>query len=224
MAASKPVEKTPEELDYIKAQTRKELAEAREAEAKAAVAKIKLDEAKEKREKELASNERHHLYRFIGSVDGTSVKTCMDQLELWARLDPGCDIEIEFFSPGGSVHSGMALYDRILQLREAGHHITTSTVGYAASMGGILLQAGDERIMGREAYILIHEVQAGAIGTMGEIEDEVDFLKMVQRRILGIFAERSNLTKQQLGRRWKRKNWWIDSKEALELGLVDAVR
>jgi len=118
----------------------------------------------------------------------------------------------------------MALFDHIVTMRANGWHVTTTARGYAASMAGILLQAGDVRTMGRQSYLLIHEVQAAAMGTMGEIEDEVEFLKKIQNRILSIFAERSRLTVPQLRRRWKRKNWWLDSDEALKLGIVDEVR
>lgn len=208
----------------------KKAAETREANAKADVALIALRE-KEREEvvdvaghtEWLAADARHHIYQFGGTVDGGSVKTCMKQLAVWNRSEPGCAIEIVFHSPGGSVIDGMALFDYILGLRAKGHHITTTGLGYAASMAGILLQAGDVRRMGREAYILIHEVSNSTSGKIGEIEDDVKFMKMVQARVLAIFAERSNLSKKQIQSRWSRKDWWIDSDTALKLGLVDEI-
>lgn len=208
----------------LNAKARNLNAEAEQFETFTAKTKLDLERDQEKRAKEKVSDYENRVYRFHEGVDNSSSEKCRARLAEWHRLDPNCDIEIEFYSPGGSVHAGMALFDAIQELRRAGHEVTTSTVGYAASMGGILLQAGDHRVMGKESYILIHEVQAAALGTMGEIDDEVTFLKMIQKRILKIFEDRSNLTYRQLKNRWERKNWWLDSDEALKLGIVDEVR
>ena len=198
--------------------------EAEEIELKLVKARNDRDREKEKREEELVADRRFHLYRFTGAVDSASVAKCIDQLNFWDRTEEPSRFTIELFSPGGAVIAGMALFDHIVTLRNKGWHVTTTARGFAASMGGVLLQAGDVRTMGKESYILIHEVQAAAMGTMGEIEDEVEFLKRIQERILRIFAERSNLSVTQLRNRWRRKNWWLDSDEALKLCIVDEVR
>jgi ATP-dependent protease ClpP protease subunit len=96
-------------------------------------------------------------------------------------------------------------------------------MGYAASMAGILLQAGEDRQMGREAYILIHEVSFGVAGKIGEVEDEVKFVKMVQKRVLDIFADRAKVSRGYIAQRWRRKDWWLDSVTAQKLGIVDTV-
>lgn len=177
----------------------------------------------------------HHIYRFNSVVGESSVKNCMDNLLLWHRTEPGCDIEIIFSSPGGSVIDGLVLFDFIGELRDHGHRVTTSTYGMAASMAGILLQAGDKRIMHKEAWLLIHEISFGTGGSMGTVEDTVEWLKGIQDRILDIFAARcaqakkngtatKPLTKGQLEKGWRRKDWWISSDNALTLGLVDEVR
>jgi len=69
----------------------------------------------------------------------------------------------------------MALYDYVRGLRRQGHHVTTSSLGYAASMAGILLQVGDKRIMGAESWLLIHEGSFGAVGSVGQVEDTVEW-------------------------------------------------
>lgn len=178
-----------------------------------------------RKEKDLKAHDLlNHVYNFHGAVTAASVKSCIDQLSLWTRQEPGCDIEIVFHSPGGGVFDGMHLWDHIQWVRDRGHHVTTTAMGYAASMGGILLQAGDKRVMGRESYVLIHEVSSGAGGTTAAIEDEVEFMKKVQKRIIKIFVDRSVLTARQIETKWKRKDWWLDSDECQRLGLVDEVR
>lgn len=210
------------------------------AEAQALTEEMKLEETAFLYDRSKASDRYHHVYRFNGGVDSSSVKACIDELTLWHRMDPECDIKLVINSPGGSVFAGLDLHDVLLELRQEGHFITTHTRGMAASMGGILLQAGSIRTMGREAQVLIHEVSTMSMGKIGEIEDEVALVKKVQRRVLNIFAARSAeafqngtseiaLTAEQfdqgdkaLGvRGWSRRDWWLDSDEALRFGVVD---
>ena len=236
-------DKLAAEAEMFRAQSKAALAEANKDAAEAAqfqaetrqwlldVAKTEIDLAREqhKRGKELA-DEYHHVHRFTSSVGGTSVGACMTQLATWHRLEPGCPIEIVFTSPGGEIISGMALFDYIVSLREDGHQVTTKTIGYAASMAGILLQAGDHRVMSPESWLLIHQASFGAVGDFGKVEDMVKWVDRIQERILDIFAERtktsgaqSPMSRAQIKRRWHRKDWWLSSDEALKWGFVDEV-
>ena len=148
----------------------------------------------------------------------------MKKLTQWSRLNPKCPMEIIFSSPGGSIIDGFELFDFIQDLRSRGHHITTGTLGMAASMAGILLQAGDTRWVGGQAWVMIHRAAFGAFGKTYEVEDEVEFVKRIEGRILDIFTSRSKLTKQKIKKNWDRKDWWISADEALELHLVDEIR
>lgn len=208
----------------LQAQTSHFEAATRVGNAQAEQAEVLAAGARRAEAEELARNKYHHLYPFNAEVDDQSVIRCIERLSYWSRTEPGCDIEIVFNSPGGSVTDGLALYDFIQELRRQGHNITTHTRGYAASMAGILLQAGDVRVMGKEAWVLIHEVSFSAIGKIGEVEDTTEWVKKIQKRIVAIFAERSKLTARQIERRWKRKDWWLSSDECKKLGLVDEVR
>jgi ATP-dependent Clp protease protease subunit len=220
-------------------------AHARMLNAKAAVAEaevlIKLEELKQykdstessqmvikmAREKQIlhaATDAHHRTVRFMGQVTSASVKEAVDKLVSFHRIDAGCDIKFIIDSPGGGITEGLALYDTLLWLRREGHHITTIANGMAASMGGILLQAGTTRVMTAESSMLIHEASFGAGGSMGTVEDQVEYVKMLQDRLLGILAERSTMTKRAIKQRWARKNWWIMSPDALKLGFVDEIR
>lgn len=220
------------EAEKVRAEGRKFAAEAEEVELRLGKARHESDREDEKRKKELAGHEYHHVYPFNGAITGDSVAKCMAQLTQWNRNDPGCDIEIIFNSPGGEIVNGMALWDYIKFLQANGHRVTTSTIGYAASMAGILLEAGDVRIMGRESWLMIHEASFGAQGKIGDVEDTVKWVNMVQDRILDIFAagcKRADnapkrLTRTQIKNKWRRQNWWISSDDALAYGLVDEIR
>mgnify|MGYP001234132266 CR=1 FL=1 len=210
--------------EKIKAETRKVKAEAEAAEIKAKKEKIELEKLMKAEEKIKASDTENCLYRFNGAVDKTTVVKCRQKLTQWSRMKPGTDMEIVFASPGGSITAGFELFDFIQQLRTAGHKITTGSLGMAASMAGILLQAGEQRWIGHQSWILIHRASFGAIGKSFEIEDEVAWIKRIEERIINIFTTRSNLTSLKIKRNWDRKDWWINADEALEMGLVDEIR
>lgn len=206
------------------AEARKATAEAEAQEHEATQARLKAERAVEMDERNKATDEYAKVYRFNGSVTEKSVRDCMHKLTEWHRRDPGCTIEIIFSSPGGSIFDGMELFDFIRDLSDQGHTMITGSLGMAASMAGILLQAGDKRWMGRETWILIHRAAFFAGGSTYDVEDQVKLVKRIEKRIIEIFTERSNLSSQKIRRNWKRKDWWIESDEAEEYGLVDEVR
>lgn len=173
-------------------------------------------------EDDAARSDPNRVYHFFGSVDTKTVKHAIQTIEVWARRDPGEEITIIFNSPGGSVIDGLALYDFLIKLRETTRIVTVAR-GMAASMGGVLLQAGTERIVGANAHLLIHEVPKLASGNLSELEDEVKFAKRLQDRLLDILAERSTLSKGQIKRKWTRADWWIGAEETLEFGFADEV-
>jgi ATP-dependent Clp endopeptidase proteolytic subunit ClpP len=214
------------EAAAAEAQAEKSRAEARKAAAEARRAELELAKALRHEAAELTKDEHNHLYRFVGPVTGASVAACMARLTEWHRQSPGCDIEIVFTSPGGSVIDGFVLFDFVRGLSAAGHNITVGVLGMAASMAGILLQMGDHRWVGKEGWVMIHRAAFGAQGKTFEIEDEVEWVRRVEARILNIFVTRSGglLTAAKIKRNWDRKDWWLTSDEALSLGVVDEVR
>lgn len=215
------------EAEHARAEARLFTAQAQQEELSLVKAKHEADREEHKRAKELAADEHHLVYHFNGAVDAASVDKCLAQLATWKRThDKPGKIDLYFFSPGGGVMAGMALFDEIQVMRAEGWHFTTLTRGYAASMGGILLQAGDVRTCGPESYILIHEISSGAVGKIGDLEDEVEFVKLIQRRVNDLFVKRSNgkVTSAKLRAMYRRKDFWLDSEKALALGIVDEIR
>lgn len=243
------IEKDLAEIAHLHAEAEKMRAEALTASAQAEAWKydalrkaaeaersqLTLAHEKVTAERMYAGDSYNHVYRFNGYVDGDNVRRAIDQLTMWTRMAPGCDIELVFNSPGGSVIDGMDLFDFVQELKRGGHRVTTATRGMAASMGGILLQAGNTRVMGAESYLLIHQISTAVFGKVGEIDDEVAFLRLMSDRVLSIFATRCKqaaengtaskpLSKAQINKGWARRDWWLSSAQALELGLCDEVR
>lgn len=227
---------TPEELAKIRAETaaaeaeaRKTTAEAVDAENKAALSTIERTKADEAEAARLQSDDHHRVYRFSDSVSSSSADKCIAKLRQWHRLDPTCDMEIIFNSPGGGVIAGMALFDEIQRLSLLGggsHRMTAGVAGYAASMAGILVQAADVRWIGAESYFMIHEISAGTGGKIGDMQDDVKFYESICDRVVKIFVDRSNgkITKRSFVRQWRRQDWWMLSSDALRFGFVDETR
>ena len=230
--------KAEAEAAAAKALAGRSTAETRLAELSARVAQIQVDREEYNRKQELALNTYNHVYVYNGPIvaqpiltalgPSQTVQDCINQLTIWDRSDPGCPIDIVFNSPGGDVIAGMALFDFIKFLRSKGHFITTIALGMAASMAGILLQAGDKRVMGREAWLLIHQGGFSVEGTYGEMIDTMKWVSKIQDRILDIFATRTTevggMTRATIKSHWQRKDWWIDSDSALKWGLIDAIQ
>jgi ATP-dependent Clp endopeptidase proteolytic subunit ClpP len=231
--------RTPEEaaaaVEKDQALARKHRAEAELEEYKAAKELIDLQRKQFEEAKRLATDEHHRIYRFSDSVSDKSVEACVSQLSTWHRLDVAVGSEprpltVVFNSPGGSVIDGMALFDFIQEIREAGHEVTTLAQGMAASMAGILLQAGDKRVMTSQSWLMIHQASYGAVGSHYKVEDTVKWVERIQERILEIFTNRAKnseavkpITKATIKRNWNRKDWWITSDEALACGLIDRI-
>ena len=225
----------PKELEFrhkkALIQLEKLESESRKAKYDAGLAELAYNINKREEDKTLTSDRFNKVYRFVYEVTDASVSDCMTVLSRWARLEPGCDIEVVFCSPGGSIIDGNALFDFIQDLRRKGHRITTKTIGYAASMAGVLLQSGDVRVMGKESWLLIHEASFFAYGKMGAVEDTVEWVRRMCEHIVDIFAERASektgksvkTIKAFIKKNWKRKDWWLSAQEALEYGFCDKV-
>src|SRR5690348_5765857 len=142
-----------------------------------------------------AGADQHRIYTFYGEVESTAVEDCMAELGAWSRRDPGEPMTVLLNSCGGSCIDGIALYDYMKSLRAIGHHLTIIALGEASSMGGIILQAADHRVMGATTELLIHEVSDEQIGsrTVSWIRDKHAYLLKLQRRMDAILAERSTL-------------------------------
>lgn len=212
------------EAAKAQAEARKLSAEAESAERFARMKTLELLKAEEADAAMRASDEYNHVYRFDTMVDRGSVEKATRKLAEWHRLDPKCEIEIVFSSPGGAVIGGMELFDTISNLRATHSKVTTGCTGMAASMAGVLLMAGSHRYMTKQSWLMIHRAAFGTMGKSYEVEDMLLWVKRVEKRILDIFVSRSKLSAATIKRNWERKDWWITADEALELELIEEIR
>ncbi len=206
-------------------------AEIRQAEAEASNAELELalkalDYQTEKSRHEVYSTTSDMIgdFSFNSGVGEQAVEQFYTRVVSFARRNPGAPISVSLTTPGGSVFDGLHLYDTLRHLSGEGHEITTIASGFAASMGAILLQAGDHRVIGSESLLMIHEVSSFAIGKAGEIKRESVFLERVTKQFCNIMSRRSTLNPDEVFEKIQNNDWWLWPSEALELGFVDEVR
>jgi len=169
------------------------------------------------------TNSEAMVYTFSGKVSEESVSQAISNLDEWSRRKPKNELKILLTSPGGDILHGLSLYDFILVLRNRGHKVTVVIMGFAASMGSILAQAGDRRIMTPNAYLMLHEAATWTGGKSSEIEEEMSTLRKFEEKLVTILCSRGNFTKEELKKKWFKKDLWFDAKECLKLGLIDEI-
>jgi ATP-dependent Clp protease, protease subunit len=143
------------------------------------------------------------------------------QLLFMQMTDPKKDIHIYINSPGGSVTSGLAIYDTIQYLT---CDVNTYCVGQAASMGAVLLAAGTKgkRYALPNANIMIHQVLGGAEGQASDVEIRVKHMLKLKQTLNAILSKHTGKPIEQVERDCDRDNF-MSAEEAKNYGLVDQV-
>ena len=159
---------------------------------------------------------------FLGSsIDDNVANIIVAQLLFLDADDPDRDVYLYINSPGGSVYAGLAIYDTMNHLRAP---VSTFCVGMAASMGALLLAAGDKgkRNALPNARIMLHQPSSGYQGTAADIEIAAKEVLGTRERLNRILAE---TTGQKLGKinADVDRDRWMSAEEAVKYGLVDQV-
>ena len=131
------------------------------------------------------------------------------------------DISIYINSPGGSVSSGLAIYDTMQFISS---DVSTICVGMAASMGAFLLSSGTigKRFALPNSDIMIHQPLGGAEGQASDIKITSDYIVLLRKRLNKILAKNTKQTLRKIEKDTER-DYYLDAKEALEYGLVDQI-
>ena len=193
-----------------------------QAEIKTQVAQLELAEKERKaREDELsdASNFHHFLH---GTIDSSVARKVVRKLNQWSRAEPET-VTITICSNGGACSAGFAIIDAILGLRDQGIEVNGVVRGIAQSMGAYVLQACDERVIGRNSSLLIHEGSIGVHDSVQGVHDTMQYMKIWNERMLDLLEERATISREEIIAGWHRTDWFIDAPEALKLGFVDRI-
>lgn len=143
------------------------------------------------------------------------------QLLFLESQDPEKEIYLYINSPGGSVTSGMAIYDTMRYLK---CEVSTVCVGMAASMGAFLLSSGTKgkRLALPNAEIMIHQPSGGAQGQVTDIEIHAQRIADVKRRLNEILAKNTGRPVEEVARDCERDHF-LTAEQAKEYGIVDKV-
>jgi len=202
---------------YLEASTASEKANA--SKLRAEEKNLRLEgKALERREKVIATR----TVVFGSEVDEFNVDVVLEQLRDFRAAGVG-DITLVLNSPGGDVFDGLLLFDTVQALRADGVHVTTVVRGLAASMGSVLSQAGDLRVISRNSWLMIHEPSSLTWGKAGDLKREADLMVKLHKQLSAVLAERSNLTAAEVARKSTDKDWWLPATEAKGLGFFDEV-
>ena len=154
-------------------------------------------------------------------VDDAMASVVVAQLLYLEGQDPEKDISVYINSPGGSVTSGMAIYDTMQYIR---CDVSTICMGMAASMGAFLLSAGTKgkRFALPNSDIMIHQPSGGAQGQATDINIHAQHILDIKKRLNEILAKNTGQPLEVIERDTERDNF-MTAQQAMEYGLVDKV-
>jgi len=152
--------------------------------------------------------------------DVTSSLVVAQMLFLEAQ-DPDKDISFYINSPGGSITSGMAIYDTMNFIK---CDVSTICVGMAASMGAFLLSSGTKgkRFALPNSEIMIHQPLGGAKGQASDIKIQAELIIKIRENLNKILAENTGKSIEIIAKDTERDNY-MTSQEALDYGLIDKI-
>ncbi|MEM9170813.1 MAG: ATP-dependent Clp protease proteolytic subunit [Pseudomonadota bacterium] len=159
---------------------------------------------------------------FLAGPVHDQVSTLIVAQLLWLEAEnPKKEIAFYINSPGGSVSAGLAMYDTMRFIRPA---VSTMCIGMAASMGSLLLTAGDKgmRYSLPNARIMVHQPSAGFQGQASDIERHAEDILKTKRRLNEIYVEHTGQEYDTIERTLDRDHF-MSPEEAVDFGLVDKV-
>jgi ATP-dependent Clp protease, protease subunit len=159
---------------------------------------------------------------FLGTpIDDNIANLIIAQLLYLDREDPDKDINMYVHSPGGIITAGLAIYDTMQLIKP---DVATICVGFAASMGTVLLCGGakGKRYALPNSTVMIHQASGGFEGTAVDIEIRAKEILRLQNRIREIMAHHTGQSMERIIRDSDR-DFFLDAHQAMEYGLVDQV-
>jgi ATP-dependent Clp protease protease subunit len=159
---------------------------------------------------------------FLGTgIDDQIANIIQAQLLFLESVDAKKDIQIYLNSPGGSVYAGLGIYDTMQYIAP---DVATICTGMAASMGAVLLCAGQKgkRSALPHARVMIHQPMGGAQGQASDIEITAREIQILKKELYEIISNHSGQTYDKV---WEDsdRDYWMKANEAKEYGMIDEV-
>jgi len=159
---------------------------------------------------------------FLGDeIDSAMANVIIAQLLFLANEDRKADIHVYINSPGGSVYSGMGIYDT---MRYVHCPVATYVLGAAASMAAVLSAAGTagKRFVLPHSRVMIHQPLGAARGPATDLKIELDEMLRTQKQLYEALARHTGKSVEQITKDCDR-NKWMDAAEAVDYGLADKI-
>ncbi len=159
---------------------------------------------------------------FLGTpVNDNVANIIIAQLLFLEAQDPDKDISLYINSPGGSVSAGLAIYDTMQYIKP---NVSTICVGLAASMGALLLMAGEDgkRYSLPNSKIMLHQPLGGAQGQATDVEIQVRELMNTKKQLNELISKHTKQDLEQIEKDTDR-NHWMTPAEALDYHLIDKI-
>ncbi len=159
---------------------------------------------------------------FLGDeVDSHLSNLVIAQILFLANEDRKADIHLYINSPGGSVYSGMGIYDT---MQFVPCDVATYVIGAAASMAAVLTAAGapGKRFVLSHSRVMIHQPLGGARGPATDIKIELDEMIRTQKQLYGVLAKHTGKDIEQITKDCDRNNW-MDAEATIAYGLADTL-
>jgi len=159
---------------------------------------------------------------FLGNpINDAVANTVIAQLLFLESEDKAKDIKIYINTPGGSVTSGMAVYDTMQYVKP---DVATICVGMAGSMGAVLLAAGakDKRFALPNSEILLHQVMGGAEGQAVDIKIRAEHIIKIRDRINEVLAKHTKQSLEKIKKDTDR-DFFMSADEAKKYGMLDKI-
>jgi len=164
---------------------------------------------------------RERLIFLVGPVNDNTANLIVAQLLFLESENPDKDISLYINSPGGSVYSGMAIFDTMQFIKP---DVSTLCTGLAASMGAFLLAAGKKgkRFTLPNSRIMIHQPSGGAQGQASDIQIQAREILDLRERLNRILSENTGQPVERIAVDTERDNF-MSAEDAVSYGLVDKV-
>ena len=159
---------------------------------------------------------------FLGTeVNDYTANVIQAQLLYLDSVDSDRDISIYLNTPGGSVYAGLGIYDTMQFVKSK---VSTICTGMAASMGAVLLVAGEKGMRAAlpHSRVMIHQPLGGIQGQASDIEITAREILKLKEELYQIISDHSGQTMDKI-RQDADRDYWMTAKEALDYGMIDKV-
>ena len=159
---------------------------------------------------------------FLGTeVNDYTANVIQAQLLYLDSVDSERDISIYLNTPGGSVYAGLGIYDTMQFVRS---HVATICTGMAASMGAVLLVAGEKGMRAAlpHSRVMIHQPMGGIQGQASDIEITAKEILKLKDELYQIISDHSGQAVKKI-RQDADRDYWMTAEEALQYGMIDKV-